>query len=172
LDHGAIVVAAAGNGGSDAPFYPAALEGVIAVGATNNLSERWSRSNFGSYIDLVAPGSLIYSTFNDLENIYHGYTYMSGTSMATPFVSGVAGLLLSANRELSAQEVTDAMIGGAEDLGTAGWDIDFGFGRVSALGALMLPTVGLVDNLGSDSETTEPEPAQTLKMFLPVLNNN
>ena len=120
---------------------------MIAVGATDNTGARWSRSNFGSYIDLVAPGALIYSAYNDMDNLYHGYTYMSGTSMATPFVSGVAGLLLSANHGLTAQQVTDAMIVGAEDLGAAGWDAEFGYGRVSALGALMLPMIGLSDEL-------------------------
>jgi thermitase len=167
LDMGVIVVAAAGNNGADAPFYPASLDGVIAVGATNNAGERWSRSNFGSYVDLVAPGALIYSTYNDMNNLYHGYTYMSGTSMATPFVSGVAGLLLSVNGGLSVQQVTDAMITSAEDLGAAGWDAEFSNGRVSALGALMSPIVGLVEDKGDVAA-----PGQTARIFLPMLGNN
>jgi type VII secretion-associated serine protease mycosin len=167
LDRDVIVVAAAGNYATDAPFYPAALDGVIAVGATNNLNERWARSNYGSYIDLVAPGALIYSTFNDFDNAYHGYTYMSGTSMAAPFVSGVAGLLLSANHDLTAQQVTDALVAGAEDLGAAGWDPDFGYGRVSALAALLLPTVGMPDLL-----EVGPAPSQGQMLYLPVLSNN
>ena len=167
LDSGVVVVAAAGNNGSDAPFYPAALDGVIAVGATTDQDVRWSRSNYGSYIDLVAPGALVYSTYNDLDNMFHGYTYMSGTSMASPFVSGVAGLLLSANSELTVQQVTDAMIAGAEDLGAAGWDADFGNGRVSAMGALKSPFAGLTEKLGSLDV-----PSQSVTMFLPVLSNH
>ena len=167
IEQGVIVVAAAGNNGSDSPFYPAALDGVIAVGATTNTGERWSRSNYGAYIDLVAPGALIYSTYNDLENMFHGYTYMSGTSMATPFVSGVVGLLLSANSHLTTAQVTDALLAGAEDLGTAGWDADFGNGRVSAIGSLTSSSVGLTEKLGNVDV-----PSQTVTMFLPVLSNN
>jgi subtilisin family serine protease len=165
-DHSVLVVAAAGNNSSDAPFYPAALDGVIAVGATTNTGERWSRSNYGSYIDLVAPGALIYSTYFDLNNLYHGYTYMSGTSMAAPFVSGVAGLLLSANPTLTTQELTDAMISSAENLGAAGWDADFGNGRVNAFNALKSPDVGLAEKLGSVDT-----PSQRVLLFLPVLSN-
>jgi thermitase len=166
-DHGVIVVAAAGNSSSDAPFYPAALPGVIGVGATTSTDELWSRSNYGNDIDLVAPGSLVFSTYNDLNNMYHGYTFMSGTSMATPFVSGVAGLLLSANHDLTAQQVTDVMVGTANDLGSAGWDSKFGNGLVNAKAALMSPTVGLVGNLGGVAS-----PAQRSKLYMPALGNN
>jgi cell wall-associated protease len=102
-----------------------------------------------------------------LENIYRGYTYMSGTSMAAPFVSGIAGLLLSVAPNLSAEQVTDAMILGAEDLGTVGWDAEFGHGRVNAMGALMSPVPGLPEAVG---EITDPN--QELVMFLPSLSNN
>lgn len=167
LDHDVVVVAAAGNMGSDVPFYPAALDGVIAVGAITNTTERWARSNFGPNIDLVAPGSLIYSTYYDLNNLYGGYTYMSGTSMAAPFVSGVAGLLLSANRELSAQQVYESLLAGAVDLGAAGWDVDYGYGMVSAMAALQLPTVGLAEEI--DNPGTPLPPGASL--YLPVLSN-
>lgn len=167
LDNDVLVVAAAGNNSSDAPFYPAALDGVIAVGATTFSGERWERSNYGSTIDLVAPGAMIYSTYNDLNNLYHGYTYMSGTSMAAPFVSGVAGLLLSANDTLTAQQVTAVMIDGAEDLGAAGWDADYGYGRVNATASLRLPAVGWADKMGSVAS-----PVRPVAVYLPVLSNN
>lgn len=167
IESGAIVVAAAGNLGSSRPFYPAALDGVIAVGATTSRGTRWAKSDFGNYIDMVAPGDLIYSTYHDLNNIYRGYTYMSGTSMAAPFVSGVAGLLLSVVPTLSAEDVTSAMTLGADDLGEVGWDTDYGFGRVNAMGALMSPVQGLVEAVG---DITVPQTG--LALYLPVLNND
>ena len=167
IESGAIVVAAAGNYGSSKPFYPAALDGVIAVGATTSQGTRWIKSDFGSYIDLVAPGDLIYSTYHDLDNIYRGYTYMSGTSMAAPFVSGVAGLLLSVAPTLNAEDVTIAMTLGADDLGQVGWDADFVFCRVNAMGALMSPVQGLVEAVG---EIVVPQ--AELVLYLPVLNND
>lgn len=163
VEHGVIVVAAAGNSGSDVPFYPAALDHVIGVGATTSTGERWAKSDFGSQIDLVAPGELIYSTYHELDNLYRGYTYLSGTSMAAPFVSGVAGLLRSAAPELTAEEVTQAMILGADDLGDTGWDANFGHGRVNALGALQSPVDGLVEAMGTEPVVEVGQPM----LFLP-----
>jgi subtilisin family serine protease len=137
---------------------------VIAVGATNKKGQRWTKSDYGNYIDLTAPGDLIYSTYHDLDNVYHGYTYMSGTSMAAPFVSGVAGLLLSVAPNLSAQDIEDALFFGAEDLGSAGWDPEFGHGRVNAMHSLLSPVPDLVEALG---EITNPN--QHMGVFLPML---
>lgn len=85
-------VAAAGNGRSEIPFYPAALDDVLAVSATRDDDTRWSLSNYGSWIDVAAPGYAIYSTYYDLNNSYGGYQFMSGTSMAAPHVASVAGV--------------------------------------------------------------------------------
>ncbi|MFN2364271.1 MAG: S8 family serine peptidase, partial [Halarsenatibacteraceae bacterium] len=91
---GVIIIAASGNNGSREVIYPAAFPDVIAVGALEDndsgAPEVADYSNYGPEIDVVAPGSLIYSTFADNK-----YGYMSGTSMATPHVSGLAGLMLS-----------------------------------------------------------------------------
>lgn len=95
-----IVVAAAGNYGTDNPnyavddFYPAALEGVIAVGATDQNDKKCRTSSFGSYVDVMAPGHNIYST---VANSDYAYDNMTGTSMAAPIVSSLIGLLLSQN---------------------------------------------------------------------------
>jgi subtilisin family serine protease len=110
---------------------------------------------------------LIYSTYHDLGNAYHGYTYMSGTSMAAPFVSGLAGLLLSIAPSLSNQDVSQAMILGADDLGVPGWDVDFGHGRINAIGALMSPVDALVEAMG---ETEVPRPQ--LLVYLPVVSHH
>lgn len=135
-DAGAIIVAAAGNSSSDAPFYPAAYEGVIAVAATDAQDERWSLSNYGGYIDVSAPGSSVYSTFYDLENAYGGYAFMSGTSMAAPHVSGLIGLLLSQDPTRTPEAVKNLLFESATDLGAASWDEYYGYGRMNPVAAL------------------------------------
>lgn len=172
VERGVVVIAAAGNYGSDKPFYPAASVGVIAVGATTIDGERWSKSDFGSYIDLTAPGDLIYSTYNKLDNLYHGYTYMSGTSMAAPFVSGVAGLLISMEPKLTAAEVTAALEKGADDFGPTGWDADYGHGRVNAYTSLTSLVQGSVGPGDTDGDDEGLPSTDSLMLFLPTLNNN
>ena len=91
---GAVVVAASGNDGTDRLYYPGALPGVLAVGATDDAGQVTAFSTWGEQVDLVAPGTDVYSAFLD-----DGYAYASGTSQATPFVSGAAALMRSVARE-------------------------------------------------------------------------
>jgi subtilisin family serine protease len=88
-----IVVAAAGNHDLSDPFYPAAYDGVIAVGSTD-INDHLFESNHGDYIDVMAPGQNILSTVALSD---HSYAPMSGTSMAAPLVSSLIGLTLSLN---------------------------------------------------------------------------
>jgi subtilisin family serine protease len=97
--HGVLVVAAAGNEGkssSTSPDFPAAydLPNVISVAATDERDRLADFSNYGPRIDLAAPGDSIYSTVPARVNAT-GYDYYSGTSMATPFVTGAAALYLA-----------------------------------------------------------------------------
>ncbi|MEM7530856.1 MAG: S8 family serine peptidase [Chloroflexota bacterium] len=135
-----LVVAAAGNENSSKPFYPAAYtqtyENVISVSATDQYDQKWSLSNFGDTIDVSAPGNIIYNAFYDLDNFYGGYIFMSGTSMATPHVAGLAGLLLSQKPERTSTDLKQVIIDTAVDLGEPGWDQYFGNGRIDALAAL------------------------------------
>ena len=135
-EHNVLIVAAAGNGRSNAPFYPAALDDVVGVAATRNDDTRWSLSNYGPFVELSAPGYAIYSTYNDLNNTYNGYTYMSGTSMASPHVAGLAALLLSQNPNLTVVQLRSLMQTTAADLGDPGRDDYFGYGRIDAYAAL------------------------------------
>ncbi|MEW6745705.1 MAG: S8 family serine peptidase [Planctomycetota bacterium] len=89
---GCVNVAAAGNDGSTGKFYPAALACVIGVASHNSSNSRSWFSNYGSWVMVSAPGESIYSTYNSNDN---SYTYMDGTSMACPHVSGMAVILYS-----------------------------------------------------------------------------
>lgn len=91
VNKGALVVAAAGNDGADEMSYPAALNYVLSVAATNaNNDGKASFSNWNYTVDISTPGNQIYNTVYSQT-----YTYMSGTSMASPITSGGAALVLS-----------------------------------------------------------------------------
>ena len=119
VDRGVLVVAAAGNSGADISssyVFPAAFSlfypGVIAVGATTNTDTRSSFSNYGTPVNLYAPGSYLMSTIGT-----GGYGYKSGTSMATPMVAGGAAVLLSLNPTLAPDALRTALVGSARALG-------------------------------------------------------
>lgn len=120
-----VLIAASGNDNTDRPGYPAAYPEVFAVAATNNRKEKASFSNFGDYIDVAAPGDSIASTYPGSQ-----YAALSGTSMASPHVAALAGLIRSVNPDLSNQEVMEIMRQSAVDLGPPGKDIYFGYGEI------------------------------------------
>ena len=132
---GVVTVAAAGNsyGAGDPAIYPAAFPEAIAVGAVDSSLHHAPYSETGSYVDLVAPGDLIWSTYGAGNT---QYALMSGTSMATPYVAAAAALVISANRGLDPAGVTNALESGATDLGARGRDNTFGAGLVNPIGAL------------------------------------
>ncbi|MGY2128370.1 S8 family serine peptidase [Blastococcus sp. SYSU DS0617] len=130
---GVTVIAAAGNDDTSAPFYPAADPGVIAVAAVDEQRARAWFSNYGSYVDVAAPGVDILSTYVALEG---EYVYLSGTSMASPHVAGVAALMEAAAPALTPDQVERALTGSATDLGTTGRDDLFGHGLVDAVRAV------------------------------------
>jgi subtilisin family serine protease len=128
---GVTVIAAAGNDNSSATFSPAALPGVVAVSAVDqNRAKAWF-SNYGSYVDVAAPGVDILSTYND-----NWFVYMSGTSMASPHVAGVAALIKAAAPGLTPDQVEQVLYASVTDLGAPGRDDIFGAGLVDALGAV------------------------------------
>jgi len=151
---GVVVVAAAGNSRtSGSPTsYPAADEGVIGVAATDSADAVAYYSNAGSYVDVAAPGSSILSTYPTALGMSYGS--MSGTSMASPHVAAVAALIRAYQPALTPDAVQAALQTSAVDLGPAGRDNDFGYGRIDAAAAL-----AAVSPSPSPSQTTSATPA-------------
>ncbi|MFD0586753.1 S8 family peptidase [Paenibacillus sp. GCM10027627] len=126
-----VLIAASGNDNTERPGYPAAYPEVFAVGATNNKKEKASFSNYGDYIDVAAPGDSIASTYPGSQ-----YAALSGTSMASPHVAALAGLIRSVNPELTNEEVMEIMRVTSRDLGQTGKDKYFGHGEIDVVQAL------------------------------------
>ncbi len=124
--HGVVVVAAAGNSNSSSPSYPAYYENCIAVGSTDSLDARSSFSNYGDWVDVAAPGSSVFSTY-----LGGGYATLSGTSMATPHVAGLAGLLWSSLGSPTAAMVRSRIESTTDSVGS--W---LAHGRINCLAAL------------------------------------
>jgi thermitase len=143
-NHGALVVAASGNAGLSPVYYPAAYDKAVAVGSTTSSDTRSSFSNYGTALDVVAPGSSIYST------VIGSYGSLNGTSMATPFVSGLAALIWSVDPGLTHDQVRLIIQDTAVDLGAAGWDEFYGYGRIDAFQALERFSVTLHEPSGQD----------------------
>jgi subtilisin family serine protease len=133
--HGVLNVAAAGNDNRDQPFYPAAFgEFVIAVAGTDQNDARYTSSNYGDWIELSAPAANIISTLPG-----DSYGTLTGTSMASAFVTGATALVWSHFGTMSADQVRRRLQETAVDLGAAGWDPYFGHGRIDLLSALNEP---------------------------------
>src|SRR5450756_129380 len=128
---GSVVFAAAGNGGSSTPYYPAGCDNVVAVSATDQSDALAGFSNYGSWIDLSAPGTDILTTSSG-----GGYGPHSGTSFSSPIAAGVGALALAVRPSLSASALVSLLEANSDDLGVAGFDPSFGWGRVNAYKAV------------------------------------
>jgi subtilisin family serine protease len=135
-DEGILFVAAAGNDGSDndlKPHFPASydLTNVISVAAVNRNDELTAFSNYGARsVQIAAPGEAIMSTWLD-----HGFEEKKGTSMATPFVSGVAALVLSTNPGISIEELRTRLLNSVDQLPSLKGKVSTG-GRINAAKAV------------------------------------
>ncbi len=147
---GVLLVASTGNDDKEIPQFPAAYNTVMAVGATHPNDERvtlqnspgnsWG-SNFGDYIDVVAPGSRIFSVRHNMPTSYD--FFKSGTSQATPMVAGLACLIKGLDMTKTPDEIREIIQNSAEDQvgnpaeDTPGYDKFYGFGRINAFQALL-----------------------------------
>lgn len=168
--HGVVVVAAAGNDGPTGdPSYPAVYPTTLAVAAADSTDTVASFSTRGSYVDVAAPGVNIAST-DGLSS----YSYRSGTSMATPFVSAAAALLHAAFPSCTPEQLRTALMATAEDIGDTGLDTASGYGlaRVDlAYQALLTGTVPALaaTSTTSTTSTTTTVPTTTTTTLPPVL---
>jgi thermitase len=123
---GSLLVAAAGNDGNSTVSYPAGYSQVVSVAATDRNDAKASFSNTNADVEVAAPGVSILSTIPGGQ-----YANLSGTSMATPHASGVAGVLWQLFPTDTAAGIRSRLTSTVDDLGPAGRDPSFGFGRVN-----------------------------------------
>ena len=142
---GVVVVAAAGNLNEDTPQYPAAAPCALAITAVGPGRVKTEYANYGAWVDLVTPGERIYST-------YPGGTFAwwNGTSMAAPFVAGLAALILSHSPSLTLAEVGQLIAGTAVSLDNANPDY------VGLLGAGLIDVENSLTHLINNTSPATP----------------
>ncbi len=154
---GGLVVVAAGNNGIDEGFAP--TTSMIPVSATDSNDVKTSWSSYGNFVAMSAPGQTIWTTVRG-----GGYQAWWGTSLASPVVAGVVGLMMSAKPGLTSTQVESLLFATAVDLGAAGRDAYYGYGRVNAAAAVQAslaaqavdtqpPTSAISAPLGNSSVT-------------------
>lgn len=161
---GGIVTVASGNSGT---FDDSSDNlNVLTVGATDLTDSTYSWSNTGNNLDLVAPG-FVYSTM-----VGGGYAVAQGTSASAPLVAGAAGLLFSLYPGLTPTQVQDILRQSADDMGTPGWDFNYGHGRLNLHKALaMASSLSAGDQTPPNDTITSPSEGQTVSNNVSVFVN-
>lgn len=166
----ALLVAAAGNNNQVRPFYPAAYPEVIAVGSTDASDAKSAFSSYGPWVDITAPGEMIWSTTFD-----NGFVGWSGTSMAAPLVAGAASLVRSYFPELSPSALRWHLLNTTfpvDDLNPA-YGGQLGRGRLdlsAALNTMPRPQVAISSYAIDGIPSGKPEPGSTATMTVTLAN--
>lgn len=141
-DFGLLIVCSSGNGGGGSVSYPSSNEFVMAVGATNQSDTRAGFSQFGTNLEIAAPGTNIRTT-----SLGDGYTTTQGTSFSSPIISAVAGLMWSVNPGLTNVQVRELLHMSGEQVGgfdynhdamRPGHSLELGYGRINVLTAVQM----------------------------------
>ena len=139
VSKGVLVVAAAGNDNSQRPFYPASYKGVLSVGWSNNDDTRSIASNYGNHVDVMAPGTGIYSTWPLISSQNSPFKFAGGSSMSAPLVAGLAGLVISKYPNLTPLQTAERMRVTSENIeekNSSMYKNLLGSGRVNAFDAV------------------------------------
>ena len=163
--NGVVVVAAAGNSANTQRLYPAYYHNSIAVAATDNNDVKASFSSYGSWVDVAAPGENIFSTFPNhsfyIQTTYgrsQNYDFANGTSMSSPFVSGIAALVWATDIDADIQTVRNRIETTADPI--SGTGVYWTWGRVNACNAVGGNCSGSTPQ-PSSTPTPEPSPTDT-----------
>ncbi|MCC7360215.1 MAG: S8 family serine peptidase [Anaerolineales bacterium] len=167
----AVIVAGAGNNNSAAPFYPAAYPEVVAVAGTTISDTKVSTSNYGSWVDLTAPGELITTTLDG-----GSYGPASGTSLAAPFVAGAAALLRSQHPGWSPALVRAQLLHTAVDIDALNpsYAGQLGHGRLDLAAAVTntpVPLITLQQVLVNNQANGTPAPNSTADVAFALYND-
>lgn len=137
---GVVIAAAAGNSNNSSRTYPAYYTNAMAVWASDQNDNKAYFSSYGSWVDIGAPGTNILSTVPvslDPDSVKDGYYYANGTSMATPYVAGLAGLLFSQHPSWTNQQVRNKIESTADPVGGRLYSRgNLGHGRINVFKAL------------------------------------
>ena len=167
---GCLVVAAAGNSNNESPLYPAAYDNVLSVASSDENDLRSWFSNFGSSVDIVAPGSNIYTT-----NYDNGYKTDSGTSLSAPLVAGAAALVWAHNPDFTPTQVAEQLRISADEtfyLNNSDFVHKLGKGRLDVARALTVesPSVRAKNQTLVNNQGEAPGPGESAKLYYDFKN--
>ncbi|MFP6898385.1 MAG: S8 family serine peptidase [Roseibacillus sp.] len=165
-DHQVVIIAAAGNEGIETPAYPAAYEGVIAVGAIDGSGQHLDFSNTGDSIDLAAPGYEIVSAWPDDQ-----FTSFSGTSASSPIVVGAIAATMSELGPMPVGAATEIVMENLNAAGAPGEDPQYGEGNIDIGRVMQSETPGILDLAVASNWYEPPSESEVVGSLLVTVEN-